>query len=151
MQVNSRRGDLAVAVVLLALAVFFLWGGWHMPAGTFSVPGPGIVPMILSTLLAATALALIIKELFGGARRAGVPVSFGVAPVAIVFAALTGVALALEYAGFVATLSVFLFIMLRVFSRLGTWRAALLAVVITCAAAWFFDSLLGVSLPRGLW
>src|SRR5260221_1072733 len=151
MPVNSRSGDLAVAVVLVGLAAFCLWGGWHMPAGTFSVPGPGIVPIILSALLAATAFALIIKELFGGARRAGVPVSFGVAPVAIVFASLTGVAVALEYGGFIATLSVFLFVMLRVFSRLGTWRAALLGVVITFAAAWFIASLLAVSLPPGPW
>lgn len=151
MQVKSHNGDLAVAVLLLGLAAFFLWGGWQMPAGTFSVPGPGIVPTIFSALLAATALALIIKALFSRTRGAGVPVSFGVAPVAIVFASLTGVAVALEYGGFVATLSVFLFVMLRVFSRLGTLRAALLAVVITLAAAWFFDNLLGVNLPRGPW
>ncbi len=151
MQVKSRNGDLAVAVLLLALAAFFLWGAWQMPAGTFSVPGPGIVPAILSALLAATALALIIKALFSGARGAGVPVSFGVAPVAIVFAALTGVAVALDHGGFVATMSVFLFVMLRAFSRLGTLRSALLAVIITLAAAWFFEDLLGVNLSRGPW
>lgn len=151
MQVNSRGGDLAVAILLLGLAAFFLWGAWQMPAGAFSVPGPGIVPAILGALLAATALALIIKALVGGARGAGVPVSFGVAPVAIVFAALTGVAIALERAGFVAALSVFLFVLLRVFSRLGTLRSVLVAAGIVLAAGWFFGSLLGVNLPRGPW
>lgn len=150
MQVNPRRGDLAIAVLLLALAAFFLWGGWHMPAGTFSVPGPGIAPTILGALLAATALTLIVKTLLG-ARGAGVRVSFGLASVAIVFAALTGVALAFERAGFPATLGVFLFVMLRVFSRLGTLRSVLAAVGIVLAAEWFFGSLLGVNLPRGPW
>ena len=150
MQVNSRNGDLAVAMLLLGLAAFFLWGAWQMPAGTFSVPGPGIVPAILGALLAATALTLIVKTLLS-ARGAGVRVSFGLASVAIVFAALTGVAVALERAGFVATLGVFLFVLLRVFSRLGTLRSVLVAVGIVLAAAWFFGSLLGVNLPRGPW
>ena len=151
MQVDPRRGDLAIAVLLLALAAFFLWGAWRMPAGTFAVPGPGVVPMILGALLAATALVLFIKALIGGRSEAGVSVAFGVAPVAIIFAALTAVAVALERAGFIATLSVFLFVLLRVFSRLGSLRSVLLAVVIALAARWFFDNLLGVNLPRGPW
>ena len=148
MQVNPRRGDFAIAVLLLALAAFFTWGGWHMPAGTFAVPGPGIVPTILGALLGVTALLLLIKTLLAGASGAGVPVAFGVAPVAIVFAALTAVAFAFERAGFLASLSVFLFVMLRVFSQLGTLRSALLAVGIAFITGWFFDSLLGVNLPR---
>lgn len=151
MQVDSRRGDLAIAVLLLALAAFFLWGAWHMPAGTFSVPGPGIVPTILGALLGVTALVLLIKTLIASAPGAGVPVSFGVAPVAIIFAALTAVALAFERAGFLVTLSVFMFVMLRAVSRLGTLRSVLVAVGIVLAAGWFFDSVLGVNLPRVPW
>lgn len=151
MQVNSRNGDVAVAILLLGLAAFFLWGAWQMPAGTFSVPGPGIVPTILGALLGVTALVLLIKTLIASAPGAGLPVSFGVARVAIVFAALTAVAIAFERAGFLATLSAFLFVMLRVFSRLGTLRSVLVAVGIALAAGWFFGSLLGVNLPRGPW
>lgn len=151
MQVNSRNGDLAIAVLLLGLAAFFLWGASRMPAGTFAVPGPGILPTILGSLLAVTACALLVKSLIGRARAPGTPIAFRAAPVAIVFTALTGVALALERAGFVATLSVFLFVMLRVFSRLGTWRSALLAGTIALVAVGFFGQLLGVNLPRGPW
>lgn len=151
MQVDSRRGDLAIAVLLLALAAFFMWGAWHMPAGTFAVPGPGIVPTILGALLAATALVLIIKALISRARGADAQLSFGVVPVAIVFAALTAVALAFERAGFMVTLSVFMFVMLRAVSRLGTLRSALVAAGITLASGWFFGSVLGVNLPRVPW
>ncbi|MEK7230768.1 MAG: tripartite tricarboxylate transporter TctB family protein [Pseudomonadota bacterium] len=151
MQVDPRRGDLVIAVLLLALAAFFLWGAWRMPAGTFAVPGPGVVPMILGALLAATALVLFIKALIGDRSEAGVSVAFGVAPIAIVFAALTAVALAFERAGFLVTLSVFMFVMLRAVSRLGTLRSVLVAVGIVLAAGWFFDSVLGVNLPRVPW
>lgn len=151
MQVNPRNGDLAIAVLLLAVGAFFLWGGWRMPAGTFSVPGPGIVPTILSVLLAATALAIVVKTLIAGSPGAGVPVSFGIAPVATVFALLAAVAFAFERTGFMATTSVFLFAMLRVFSRLGALRSALVGAGIALAAHWFFGSLLGVNLPRGPW
>ena len=151
MRVDSRHGDLAIAVLLLALAAFFLWGAWQMPAGTFAVPGPGIVPTILSVLLGVTALFLLVKTLIARTAGAGLPVAFGVGPVAIVFAALTAVALALEPAGFHATLAAFLFVMLRVFSRLGTLRSLLAAAGIVLVAGWFFGGVLGVNLPRGPW
>lgn len=150
MQVSSRRGDFAVAVLLLALAAFFLWGGWHMPAGTYAVPGPGFLPTILAVLLGVTALLLFVKTLAGAADEVA-PVAFGVVPVAIVFAALTAAALAFERAGFMLTFTVFLFVMLRVFSRLGTVRSTLVAVGIAALAGWFFGAALGVNLPRGPW
>ena len=150
MQVSSRRGDFAVAVLLLALAAFFLWGGWHMPAGTYAVPGPGFLPTILAVLLGVTALLLFVKTLAGAADEVA-PVVFGVVPVAIVFAALTAAALAFERAGFMLTFTVFLFVMLRVFSRLGTVRSTLVAVGIAALAGWFFGAALGVNLPRGPW
>lgn len=151
MQINSRRGDLALAIFLLALAAFFLWGALRMPAGTFAVPGPGIMPTILSALLAVTALGLFIKTLIGGRSEPGVSVVFGVVPVAIIFAALTGVALAFERAGALVTLSVFMFVMLRAFSRHGTLRSALVAVGIVLISVWFFVGALGVNLPRFPW
>ena len=150
MQIHPRRGDRAIAVALLALAVFFTWGGWHMPAGTYAVPGPGFLPTILGALLGVTALLLLIKTL-ARAPGTGIPVEFGIASVTMVCAALTAVALAFERAGFMLTLSVFLCVMLRVFSRLGTIRSALLAIGITLAAGWFFGAALGVNLPRGPW
>ncbi len=151
MQVDSRRGDLAIAVLLLAVAAFFLWGAWQMPAGTFAVPGPGIVPTILGSLLAVAALGLIVKSLLAAASGSGLPVSFGISSAAIVFAALTGVALAFERAGCVLTLSAFMFVMLRVFSPLGTLRSALVAAAVAFASSWFFGTLLGVNLPRTPW
>ncbi|MBI3936983.1 MAG: tripartite tricarboxylate transporter TctB family protein [Betaproteobacteria bacterium] len=151
MQVNPRNGDLAIAVLLLAVAVFFLWGGWHMPAGTFSVPGPGVVPTILGVLLAVTALLILVKTLIAGFPGTGVPVRLEIAPVAVVFGLLTAGAFAFERTGFMATTGVFLFAMLRVFSRLGTLRSALVGAGIALAAHWFFGGLLGVNLPRGPW
>lgn len=151
MQVNPRNGDLVIGVSLLAVAVFFLWGGWHMPAGTFSVPGPGVVPTILGVLLAVTALLILVKTLVAGSPGTGVPVRLEIAPVAIVFGLLTALALAFERAGFMATSGVFLFAMLRAFSRLGTVRSAVVAAGIALAAHWFFSGMLGVNLPRGPW
>ena len=151
MQITPRNGDLAIAVLMLAVATFFMWGALRMPAGTFAVPGPAIVPLILGTLLAATGVALIIKTLVSRAQGPAPPITFGLPAVLILFGSLTAVAFAFEPAGFMATISMFLFAMLRTFSRLGTLRSALLAIVITLVTYWFFASLLGVSLPRGAW
>lgn len=151
MQITPRNGDLTIAVLLLAVAAFFIWGALRMPAGTFSVPGPAIVPLILGTLLGATALILIVKTLVSRTQEPVEPVTFGLSSVLILFGSLTAVAFAFEPAGFDATIGIFLFAMLRTFSRLGTLRSALLAVAITLVAHGFFASLLGVNLPRGPW
>lgn len=151
MQITPRNGDLAVAVLLLAVAAFFIWGALRMPAGTFAVPGPAIVPLILGALLAATGVILIIKTLVSRAQAPAQPIAFGLPSVIVLFGSLTAVAFAFEPAGFMATMGVFLFAMLRTFSRLSTLRSALLAIVVTLAAHWFFASVLGVNLPRGPW
>ena len=151
MQITPRNGDLSIAVLLLAVAAFFIWGALRMPAGTFAVPGPAMVPLILGILLAASAVMLLVKTLVSRAPDPSRPVTFGLPAVLILFGALTAVSFAFEPAGFMATISVFLFAMLRTFSRLGTLRSALLAIVITLVTYWFFVNLLGVNLPRGPW
>jgi hypothetical protein len=148
MQVDRRRGELAIIIVLLAIAVFFAWGAWRMPAASLGVPGPGTVPLIVGGLLVLTTLALLVKALMARAVEADAVREMRIVPVATIFAALTGVAVAFELGGFIVTMSVFMFIMLRVFSRLGTLRSALAAVAITLVANWSFVSLLGVTLPR---
>ena len=147
MRISQRRGELAISAFLLAVAVFFIWGAWRMPAGTSNVPGPGTVPLIVGGLLALTSVALFVKTLLARVDAAAFR-EMRIGPVAIVFAALTGVAIAIEYAGFIATLSVFLFVMLRVFSRLSTLRSAIAAVAISAIASWLFVNLLGVTLPH---
>ena len=151
MQITPRNGDLTIAVLLLAIATFFLWGASRMPAGTFAVPGPAIMPFVLGTLLAATAAALIVKTIVTRALQETEPITFRLPAVVMLFGSLTAVAFAFEPVGFDVTIAVFLFVMLRTFSRLGTLRCAILAIVITAIAHWFFASLLGVNLPRGPW
>ena len=151
MQITPRNGDLGVAVFLLAVAAFFIWGALRMPAGTFAVPGPGMVPLIFGTLLALTGVSLIVKTLASRAREGAQPITFGLRVVAILFGSLTAVAVAFEPAGFMATTVVFLFVMLRTFSRLDTVRSLLVAIAVALVAYGFFASLLGVTLPRGPW
>ena len=152
MQVDPRHGDVAVAVVLLAAALFFMWGAWQMPAGTFAVPGPAVAPLTVGALLALTALSLLMKTLLAvRARKPRTVVHFRLPAVVLVSGALVGVAFAFERAGFIITMSVFLFVIVRAFSRFGSLRSALLAVGITLAAQWIFGTVLGVNLPRVAW
>lgn len=151
MQITPRAGDLAIGTLLLAVAAFFIWGALHMPAGTFAVPGPAIVPLIFGSLLAITGAVLVVKALVSHAATPAPPIAFGAAAVIFICGAIMAVAIALEPAGFVVTIGVFLFAMLRMFSPLRTLRATLLAAAITFVTYWFFAHLLGVNLPRGIW
>ena len=148
MQVSQRHGELSIAVFLLAVAGFFVWNAWKMPAGAAGMPGPGTFPLVLGSLLAIASVAVLVKSLRARAAEAATPADMRLQPVVIIYAALVAVAVALDRAGFIVTLGVFMFVMLRVFSRLGTWRSALAAVAATLIASWLFVNLLGVSLPR---
>jgi hypothetical protein len=56
--INPRTGELCIAGVLLALAVFVLFEGMRMPIGSWALPGPGYFPIALGIILAGVSVAL---------------------------------------------------------------------------------------------
>jgi hypothetical protein len=145
LEIRRPRGEMAVALGLLAVAVGVLMAAARMPRGTVALPGPGFYPGALALLLGVTAVALLARG------RVRPPedgrVALGHAPVLVVLGALVGVALLLERLGFLPTMSLFLLLLFRTLSALGWWRSAVAALA-TAVAAWlFFARLLGVTLP----
>jgi putative tricarboxylic transport membrane protein len=68
-----RRQDFIGGVVIIAVAVFAYWLGSDLAVGTLGGMGPGLLPKVLSLLLAALGVLLLVTSL----REAGVQLTMG--------------------------------------------------------------------------
>ena len=147
MTTTARRVELGVLVALLLLAVFVIWQALSMPMGSVRLPGPGMMPLVLGSLLALSTLVLLLTPDASAAE----PALLGNRPICITVVCLIGAGLLLEPAGFVATAALFLFVMLWMASPLGWWRSAIAACVASYVTKLAFADLLGVTLPPFPW
>jgi hypothetical protein len=145
---REALGGLLWCVAGLAIA------GWSatFPFGTLAEPGPALVPVACGAVLAALGAAVLM-----GSRRAhprpGGPGALPGPPASLrmvtTCAAVAGAALALERAGFTATLFGLVFVLMWAVAGHRCMMAAAYAVVTAAACLVVFRLLLGVELPRG--
>ena len=147
--VSMRRGELAAGVVLLLFACAILWGALQMSAGTSGAPGPGFLPRVLGSLLALLSIGLIVRAL-RLEPAADTTVALGHRDITLTVFALVVFGLAFEYAGFVLSATLFMFVLLRAFAKRGWLSSLAAAIAIVLVAYYIFVKLLGVSLPAGL-
>jgi len=162
--VSMRRGELAVALVLLAVSAGALALATGMPAGTIAEPGPGVFPLGISACLLAVSLGLVVRALLlppaantlpadspapeSGDEASEVLVGHRLIWISLASLALFG--LLLEPLGFPICAALFMTTLLRSFSKLG-WLRSILGAIAAAAIAWFFFvQLLGVNLPLGI-
>lgn len=144
-----RRANIAAGVVILGIALFFVWGGSRLPMGRTSAPGSGFVPTWEGLLLAAAAIALIASSLRqrsidgldwprGNARRMILHLSV----------AMFGYLLLVEFLGYIA--STFLFMLVAGSAwRHYSWRAlGISAAAFSLVLFLVFNILLRSPLPR---
>ena len=145
--VPLRAGEILMAVVLLATAIFFTSQAYLLDFGTIGLPGSGFVPFVLGVALGSVSLVILY-----GALRApdgGENVYFGHRNVVVVLAALAGMAFTFERADTYLTLGAFVAVLLLAVARTTLWRA-LLGASLGMVAVWFvFYLALGVRLPAG--
>jgi hypothetical protein len=145
--VSARLGEIAVAVALLAAALFFVWQSLMLPFGRVALPGPGFFPFALGIVLGLFALAILYRTL-RGANGIGA-VFIGHRDVLTVLAALVGVAYAFERTDTYLALGVFAALVLLLVARAPLWRVALGATLGMVAVWAVFKLALGVRLPAG--
>lgn len=143
----ARTGEIAVAIALLAVAVFFISQAALLDFGHIGLPGPGFFPFALGVALAV--VALMILYVMVRSPDAAEPVYAGHRDVLVVIAALAGVAIAFEQSDAYLVLGGFLAFVLLFVARTTWWRA-LLGACLGMALVWLvFRFALGVRLPTG--
>jgi putative tricarboxylic transport membrane protein len=150
LRTTLTRLERGICLALFALSVFVVWQSARMPGGTLSLPGPGMLPLAIGVLLGLSSLALILRSLRPGPDHAEAVV-VGNRRIAAAFLALILAGLAFERIGFLATGTLFLFVLLRMLSPLG-WLGSLVAgFVAALIMNLAFLHGLGVSLPAYPW
>lgn len=143
---TQRRLEAAIGGVIILLGAFALWQALRMPPGSVSLPGPGMLPAVLGSLLVVAGAAIVVRGLWLG-DAAEETVALGHNHIVLVLLALFASALLLEPLGFIVTGTLFLFVQFWVLGGIAWWRAMLASLVVTLCCRYFFSDLLGVRLP----
>ena len=120
-----------------------------MPRGEFSVPGPGFLPTLLGIILCGVSLVMGIRCLLHRTATARIEIGHPYIWSAIV--AMFTLAFFLEIIGFIPAIALFVAFFLKTLSERGWLASIALGTVAAICAYLFFNRLLGIYLPLGLW
>ena len=138
----NNRGELALALVFVALGVLWIVRAATMPLWEGFAPASGFMPLwygVILVVLAGTIAASLLRQ------RAAVeePVGKALVVLAVVAATIVG----LPVAGFAASIFLLLLVLFAAVERLALGRSLLVAAGTTAVLYLVFKTWLGVPLP----
>jgi putative tricarboxylic transport membrane protein len=145
-KVNLRRGGLAVAGALAVTGLLFIWQSALLNLGNIGLPGPGFFPLVLAILVVAFAGIIAVER---WRTPSDETIELGHRDVLIVMAACLVVPLLFEPLGAYLTLGLFGAVLLVLIARVSPWLAVVSAAIGMAGCWYFFQVLLGLSLPMG--
>jgi hypothetical protein len=139
--VNDR--NLLKGLFLVAIALVFGLGSLRYPTGSFQRAGPGMFPLMVSSLVGMLGLFMVVRSRFS--ER--VPMSFSIKNIAIILTSLAGFALVTDHANMIAGI-VFLVFCAGAAGKTAysIKRNAMIAAVLV-GIAFAFQKGLGLQLP----
>jgi hypothetical protein len=137
-----KHRSLLQGLFLIAIALGFGLGSLRYPMGTFARAGPGLFPLMVSSLLFLLGVATVVRALLSD----HVPLDFRIKNIAIIVVGLCGFALLSEYVNMIVGIVFMVFFAGFCASSYSVWRnVKISAGLILVALA--FQKLLGVQLP----
>jgi putative tricarboxylic transport membrane protein len=146
------KPTVVLAAVLLLTGIGLLWAAVVAADGDFSLGGPRLAPVAVTAAWVVIAAFYLVRELRTPAPPSSEeepePVGW-LAPLGVLVA-LVGFAVALEYAGFVVSAAVFIFVVARVLGSRSIVRDVIVAVLLPLVIYFPFTRLLDIFLPAGV-
>ncbi len=151
---NQRTANCLGAGGVGLVGVVYLIHAWQLPFGAIDAPDIGFLPKVLGwSLLGLAGLALAVMLRRPAPAAPAAPAGGGERRrrAAMAMVVLLIYPLILDWAGFLLTTGVVLYLILRVVEY-RTRLASLVVAALTTGLAWLiFAYLLRVQFPRGLW
>ena len=147
-----RKANFIVSGVFTAFAIFIIAVSLTYPPSNHGVPGPGMFPIIIASLIILSALSLFITTLRMG-KEADTSVDLKSKNVVNVYVTMVGLVLyfiLLPLVGFVTTSIVMLILYIKWFSKRPWWRTILISVIFVLAIFFLFGSVLNVPMRFGM-
>jgi|SRR5215472_5686577 len=137
---NNR--NLVKGLFLVAISLAFGLGSLRYPMGSLARAGPGLFPLLVSSLLFLVGLAVVVRALLS--ER--VPIPFDKKNITLVLASLVGFALLSEYVNMIAGIVFMVFCASFAGTSYSVMRNLKIAGVLI-AVAFVFQKFLGLQLP----
>jgi Tripartite tricarboxylate transporter TctB family len=138
--VNNR--NLLKGLFLMLIATAFGVGSFNYSVGSLARAGPGMFPLMVSSLLFLVGVAMVVRS----RALKPVPMQFNVKNIAIILASLAGFALLSEYVNMIVGIVFLVFCATFAGSTYSVLRnIKIVAVLVAIALA--LQKLLGVQLP----
>ncbi|MBI5966579.1 MAG: tripartite tricarboxylate transporter TctB family protein [Deltaproteobacteria bacterium] len=144
---NKER---AGGLIFFFAGIYGLIFSIQLPLGEWNQPGPAAFPLCISILLCISGTLRFIQDKGkreidwrGLVKKLATPLQIVV---------LTGsFILALDWLGYLATSSLYLFFLFLWVSHYRLWTAVALAIILGAGSSYFFGKVLAVQFPTGLW
>jgi hypothetical protein len=137
---NNR--NLVKGIFLVAISLAFGVGSLRYPMGSFARAGPGLFPLLVSSLLFLVGVAVVVRALMS--ERLAIP--FNKRNITLVLASLVGFALLSEYLNMIAGIVFMVFCASFAGPSYSVMRNLKIAGVLI-AVAFVFQKFLGLQLP----
>lgn len=150
------RRDLVSSLVFIGLAAIFMIGALRYGFGSFSRPGPGLMPFFASLMVIVLSgfiffISLRKRKIKGAERERFLPPRGVTIRQMIGVLALFGYGIALESLGLTLTTALFMIIMLRFVGLKKNWVMILGTSFLTTLISYLlFVTLLKSALPKGI-
>jgi hypothetical protein len=136
------HGNLVKGIFLMGIALAFGLGSWRYPMGNLGRAGPGLFPLLVSSLLFLIGIAIVVRACFIDR----VKLTFNIKNIAIILASLAGFALISEWLNMIAGIVFLVFCSTLAGRSYSVWRNVKLAGGLILVAL-AFQKGLGLSLP----
>ena len=143
MRLAVAKGELALALVFVALGGLWVAKALRMSIWDGFAPDSGFLPLIYGFLLAGLALAVVARLVLAGAPAAEGDVRKPLLVLAVLIAAVS----ALPFAGFALSVFLLLAFLYAVVERLPVVTSLVVSAAITGGLYLVFKTWLGVPLP----
>jgi len=137
---NNR--NLLKGLFLIAIALAFGLGALRYPLGSFDRAGPGMFPLLVSSLVFLLGLATVVRAIVVDR----VPMMFSVRNIALILGSLIGFALISEYVNMMLGIVFMVFVAALAGTNYSIMRNVKVCVGLV-AMAFFFWKVLNVQLP----
>lgn len=152
-----KRNDLIPALLILTFGAVIAIGSFILGLGSLRVPGPGMAPFLLGSLLIVSSLPVVIGSLrsvqvdsIGSTSNPWHGVNFK--KISMCLATLLGFAVILEHVGFITSAFITMVCLFRIVEK-QKWHKILLVAFLTVSFSYvLFIVILKVELPvKLLW
>ena len=137
---NDR--NLVRGLVLIAISLAFGLTALRYPIGQFSRAGPGLFPLMVSSLLLLIGVSMVVRSHFVERE----PLDFKIKNIAIILGSLCAFALVSHFVNMTAGIAVMVFLAAFAGTNYSVSRNAKVAAGLI-AVAFAFQKLLGLNLP----